>query len=479
MASLKKKKKAKTMAKEPALIDYSSIKNDLEQARMVPMGLNVIPPTRERPKEGSVFGAMLRTEHTLGEFFMPHTGRYTRQNIVKDPNFDPIPLIPYDLKNYAYAFAEATDENSFYDILFRVRQQLRDKEVIANAPGRSFIAGLLLGVVDPTMALPGGAIYKSAKTQFNILKSGLSVGAAGAVQSIVQEAVLHKTQETRTLEESIWNTAATALMAGTIGATGSWFANTPVGRKAKQDTLNELMIGPPSPEPYPFGMGPYPTEPKGPTQPGGKSASAAFADYPGYLQQSESLYGLGKFFSTAFGKNPLAPTMIKMMYSDFPEAKKAAFDLFENNLLQNKNVFHYEATQHAIETYINDARKRFLAPQIEFFNIFLDSIGAKNGFIGDLQATLNWKNFERFSEASGFAARRGDKSDNPHVQQAVDTFRGKVFEPVKNWMKALGVLPEDLEKVATADSYLPKIINVAKVIANPEKFKKIIFSSDQ
>ncbi|MCP5116910.1 MAG: hypothetical protein GY953_39290 [bacterium] len=72
--------------------------------------------------------------------------------------------------------------------------------------------------------------------------------------------------------------------------------------------------------------------------------------------------------------------------------------------------------------------------------------------------------FRQFKEEISFAMRRGDKHHIPEVAEAARTMRKRVFDPLKDIAIEKGLLPEDV-RVETAVSYLTRVYNVEKIIA--------------
>ena len=78
-----------------------------------------------------------------------------------------------------------------------------------------------------------------------------------------------------------------------------------------------------------------------------------------------------------------------------------------------------------------------------------------------------------FEDAVGRAMRNGDADANPHVQQAAQMWRAKVFEPFKKEAIELGLLPADIP-IKTAASYFSRVYNKVKLIAQEGRFKNIV-----
>lgn len=81
--------------------------------------------------------------------------------------------------------------------------------------------------------------------------------------------------------------------------------------------------------------------------------------------------------------------------------------------------------------------------------------------------------FDQFKELSGKAMRRGDKSDIPEAAAVARNMRAKIFDPLKSDAIEVKVLPKDV-KIETAVSYLSRLWNSEKIIAQSPRFLKIV-----
>jgi hypothetical protein len=78
-----------------------------------------------------------------------------------------------------------------------------------------------------------------------------------------------------------------------------------------------------------------------------------------------------------------------------------------------------------------------------------------------------------FFEEVGRAMRRGDAHAIPQVAEAARTMRKEVFDQLKDDAITLGLLPEDVA-VETATSYLMRVYNHEKIIAERPRFVRIV-----
>jgi hypothetical protein len=75
----------------------------------------------------------------------------------------------------------------------------------------------------------------------------------------------------------------------------------------------------------------------------------------------------------------------------------------------------------------------------------------------------------------GKVARRGDKSDVPEVQEAAESFRKNVFDPMKDAAINEKLLPPDVD-VKTATSYLTRVYNTKKIAGKRQEWDGVVES---
>jgi hypothetical protein len=82
---------------------------------------------------------------------------------------------------------------------------------------------------------------------------------------------------------------------------------------------------------------------------------------------------------------------------------------------------------------------------------------------------------KEFREEVGRVARRGDKSDIPEVQEAAESFRKNVFDPMKDAAINEKLLPPDVD-VKTATSYLTRVYNTKKIAGKRQEWDGVVES---
>lgn len=127
--------------------------------------------------------------------------------------------------------------------LQRLREHA-DNEIIDNAPYYKNIVGGIAGFIsDPvnlTLAAASGGVSAEMTAGAGIAKTALTVGAAEAGATATSEALLHNVQQTRTLEESVFNSGAAFLFAGALSGVGRAVLSKPA-QQAHSQMLKEGM----------------------------------------------------------------------------------------------------------------------------------------------------------------------------------------------------------------------------------------------
>ncbi len=102
------------------------------------------------------------------------------------------------------------------------------------------IVGAVAGsIADPTILLPGIAGAKAVRAGAAIAEAGVKSAGLGALAIGAQEAQLQVTQETRSTDESLFNTAAGAVLSGILGAGATALTS---GRIAMSKKLVESVL---------------------------------------------------------------------------------------------------------------------------------------------------------------------------------------------------------------------------------------------
>ena len=109
----------------------------------------------------------------------------------------------------------------------QIDREAKDRARMADAGGWGYFYGGVGAAIDPTIALPGGAIYRGARVGWSAAKTGFSTAKAAAGATAAQEAVLQGTQEARLAPETMFALAGSTILGGVVGAgVGAWASKT-------------------------------------------------------------------------------------------------------------------------------------------------------------------------------------------------------------------------------------------------------------
>lgn len=380
-----------------------------------------------------------------------------------DPTYDPFANIG-GYEDYATSFVGANSDEDVTHIKTRIDDERRRSELLASGGWRGVAAAIGAGLADPLMLLPVGGELVAVGRTGRALESALRTGAAFGALTAGQEAVLGTTQITRPVSESAVNVATSTLLGGILGGAVGALAK-PVSREMAASAMRagetfdrELAANTSAVVP----------------ERGGSIGAAAVRDTT--LEQETIANALGVDKALAFS----SPTL-RLGTSPSVETRRIAQELADQPLDIRKNAEGI-ATPVSVERIIQQAQAPLAEAMTGLDDLFvryrmgrdrqafdLARIGA-----GDMIGRTGGKmGYDEFRDAVGRAMRRGDASDIPEVAQAAKLLREKVFDPLKEKAIAAGLLPEDVS-VETADSYLTRVYNTAKIAARREDFTKTI-----
>lgn len=379
--------------------------------------------------------------HRLSEGFFPAEPDHNPLDIVKDTPFE---------ANHLDAFVRSRSKAETLSIMSRIERENEDRRILESAGAAGVVAQIAAGLFDPTIALPGGAIYKAARGGYAVARSAASVGAAALLQSSVSEAALQATQETRTAGETAMVIGSSTLLGAFIGAGASALLSR-AERVALEKSLDADRAA----------MAAHATG-----QPA--SAGAAATD-----ERDLQLVKTGLEF-TSF----VSPTR-RVMSSESVAARRALADLAETPYRFADNEAGVATTQGAALDRL--ARIQTVGAKVQVADE-IDRLFSEYRFGEQVTYPRLKAQFERFAgtdtgrlthlqfkEEVGRAMREGDTHAIPQVQAAAQYIRNRVFEPWKQRAIDLGLLPEGVS-VETAASYFTRVYNKEAIVARRPEF---------
>lgn len=195
--------------------------NDPKAINLVmPMGPELGPASRP-PSPGSVVSSAFNRENLVVNMARKLSEERNPIDLSYNPmSDDRVTGTKYEAQ-YADRFTYSYSAKDTDRIIADIEREEHDNEVLGASGWAGVGASVLAGLLDPTIFLPGGAYFKAGKSGMNFLKTGASVGAAGAAQVALQETGLQLSQQLRTGEETAFNIGSAALLSGFYGGTRS------------------------------------------------------------------------------------------------------------------------------------------------------------------------------------------------------------------------------------------------------------------
>lgn len=470
-------------------------------------------PNPIRPGALDVVGAAFRQENPMVSvarrlwdgFYAPEPG-HNPLNHIAGTMFE---------ERFSDRFVGSQSGAETFAIMQRIQEEERDRETLDAAGFGGTVAQIGAGILDPTLALPGGVLVRGVRGGYAVMKSAASVGAAAALSTSVSETALQLTHETRTLGESMAAVSSAAILGGLIGGGAAAFLS-----KAERQVFEQIIDrervaidahanGLPAPPPVaerlvknpeyelwdlqkqiriqealrenPYRadtqdvvyrildeIGPPPPEMiRGtPEAAGGAPSSAGAATRDARALELESS-GLG--FTAG-----ISPTR-RVLSADSTEARRAMADLAEQ-------PYRFKENEQGIATTEGPALDRIARNQINGTRVEVSDgldrlfseyrFGSPETTVPRLKARFedfmgqapDRLSFDDFKKEVSKALQEGDTHTVPQVQQAAQLIRQRVFEPWKERAIAAGLLPEGIE-TKTAASYFQRVYNKERIRA--------------
>jgi GNAT superfamily N-acetyltransferase len=323
-------------------------------------------------------------------------------------------------------------------IAARIGMENADRKVLGQAGGWGLAASVAAGMVDP-VTLASMALPLAAPVTWGSRAARIGAGVAAQVGADTgAEALFHATQETRTLEESMLNIGAGALLTGAFGTLATRVPKTEFDlmRKQLQSELNEL-----------------------PNTGGSTVGAASVRDFT--TLDDETIAKGGRFLGMTMGK--ISP-VTRLMQSPLKSVRQLAQKMVEVPYLLEKN-FKGMATASSVET---DIKRRIARRRIDVVNSLEESFAKYSQRLGSEAQPLS-----AFKEMISAAARREDKTDVPEIREVLGVMR-KMFDDDRTAMQELGVLPEEFDLVG-AKSYFSRVWNHDAIAGNRNDFESRLF----
>ena len=407
------------------------------------------PETSVSPSSRELLRALFRQENIVGSFITKETGLPDSRK--DNPYYDAYEFLTEDEKLDEFFVSKAIfadNDEELASLRKQIAKERKDKETIEQGGATSFIMGLPVALADPISLLTiGGAVANTYKVGKSILSAGAVTGSITAADAAIQEAALHTQQLTRTFGQSSINIGASALLGGVLGASVAKLTKSGVDETFIKELENTL-------------------EPEAKIKTGKNSViEEDVSDINpdenvniGSTVGAEQVYGdvkvSGKWATKlvkALGFDPLSRTIT----SANPFTRLTAVRLSENPIKMDGNAIQ------AAESLALLKSGRLAESLDNHYKLYRDF----------KKRTGRQLNRKLFNEEVARSLRTG-KSDIPEVKASADFWRKELYDPLKEELVALKLLPEDIE-VKTANNYLNRVWDKGKIISRYDEFVSI------
>lgn len=447
-----------------------------EAPPLLPSGTGLNAPPRERLAEAPpLAGALWRTVSPLG---MIATSISEAAEYPPTPGFDVRKFLretaPRYEQQYLDDFHGVRSEAEARATMRRIDRVEADQGVVADAGWPGTVAAVGAGILDPTIFLPGGALYRAARGGYSAARSALSVGAAAGAQGALVEGIAQITEPGRTAADAIGPIAASTILGGIIGAGAAKFLSRAERQALEQAFARDVQRAAPAPgaavEPTPI-----------------PEAGAAVADQrglnvlpnileriPGVQPLLDKLPGVSRFLSN---RGP----MQRSLASDVVERRRIMADLGEVVTMVDDNVRGVPTSPGvSVEAQARYRAQRDFQAVVETVNDAWKAYDGGSGIMSEDRAALarltgqrppDRLTAEEFRNEVGKAMFRDDKHEIPEVQQAAEKLR-PLQKALEAELQRVGILPESLGE-GVDPSWFHRMWNKAAMNADPIGTRKI------
>ncbi len=175
----------------------------------------VSPPNPMRPGELDTVVAAFRQDNPIVSVARRLFDERHEPEIGYNP-LDDIRGTPFE-ERHLDRFIGSRSQSETRSIMRRIDEEEADRKTLDAAGFAGIVAQFGAGMLDPTVALPGGTIVRSARGGFALTRSAASVAAAAGGTTALTELALQATHETRSALESTTSIASATLLGGLIG----------------------------------------------------------------------------------------------------------------------------------------------------------------------------------------------------------------------------------------------------------------------
>lgn len=334
----------------------------------------------------------------------------------------------------------------------QIDQEEQDRSTLDSAGWLGTGASAVAAILDLPTLLPGGAVVAGARGGVSVARTAATTALAGGVAATAAEGGLQATQELRTAQESAVGIGAGIIFGGLLGGGVGALMNSLQKRAAigAIDRVRNAAREGTSLTPVADQVEEYARE--------GITASAGAAARRQDTLEDLTVAGAvtERYARTIARLNPVLRAL------DSPSAahRRVMTGMLENSVYLKMNLEGRGSA--AVETSQKQWERGALGAAVEEFRDIYRTARAEGSTLTP----------EQFNREVSFAMRRGDQSTDPFIQKAAQTYRARVFEPLKNEAIENGLLPADVD-VTTADSYLTRLWNPRIIEAQEQEFRRV------
>lgn len=405
--------------------------------------------------DSSLISAVFFRDTTIGSLLKrPEATAFDPE---ENSNSDFLKFVPQRHLSQFDAYALVTNENEAYSVMRSVDEENERTRMVSENPWKSFALNLPLQYADPVNWFPAGVIWNNVQRMSRAAKGALQAGTAGLVSGIAQETVIQGNQLTREIDESIINPLASGAISAVLGGlspiVGPKASKLAKGarQRATREMLNVMTGKDEKLTPY-----------------GPAGSAGAMAHVSG-----NTLAKMPKFVQ----KGMVTSLMNDMLTNsqDFQAPKDVAAQLFQNNYTLLKNESGTPSLN--AESQIKLDISKTVPILIEGQNLFFKQAGVERGLFAETRANkaaaadptgriLNWEKFESETSRVLFT---GETHQNASVNEYAKLIRENIFDPRKDALIELGLLPEGITPKNSAQ-YLSVHWNQPKIKENQAGF---------
>lgn len=387
-----------------------------------------------------------------------------------------------EFEPYADRFFDADSDEDVEMVKNRIRAEASDRELLENGGLTAFGARLLAGTLDPVNFIPfAGWMARSVRgaraatgvgaAARSAAITGFSGALTGGFSTAASELALQKTQELRTVEESLMNVAGGVVLGGVVGAAIGGVSvvrqNRLISQLEKDLEINDTPVGN---EGYNLAKALVTAEPE---------------DMPEILSQfdlttlsDQTLTGKPLFRKIAQALDGpgitslLSTPAIRLIQSESLTARRMFQRIADNPFVTEANLVGIE-TPVSIETNVRmyKALSGSLSAEVsEGFKKYRNRI--KNEIRAENDVALNSKNFKH---QVALATMKNGTSDIPEVRELAALYRDKLLVPIGQEAERVGAI-SGLLRNQEDRSFYPNMWDRSKVINGRPRLKQIFMN---